>query len=599
MVAINVILLFSFTITISNAKRLAEAEENKQQQGDYKVLSSLEIKNKLESFESNFPDFVTLTTSQDLYGLQRAGGENDCPFDNDPGCLNYILTIEDTISHPRKSASYKSLPEVFISGCLHGDERVGPTSAVEAAEVLLHTAECQSLLFKNSTDTKCGEDLKEKYAMDDKTREWLARLVSTRRIIIVPTANALGYFRNVRDEDGIDPNRDFPYDKEPKKCMETIAARTVNEIFRDHMIQMALTFHAGMEVIAYEWGAAPFLSNLSPDDKAQSQISSAYSRFAGSFPGVKNYDVGTMNDKVYYVNGGMEDWAYAASWDHDNVKPCTPNTYGGYDTSKTQYHPGTLRMFNTLVEASDLKTPAAKMVGNRQTLFSNSNGNGGFGNGHLARNVRLSLLMVDIVQPYVSIRAINSKTLHDIIPKQKQTQGILTSQTINIPVTQPTTEITWDVGGSITVDETFIIHTSINQYKPATLNRFIQRLSSSSSSKRQTPTFQFQKSQSYSGVTKWHQDYNSSNEENSSFSTTISLSPHYKNGVIIHAVAKVDQGWINNRMKIKPNLPPQSHVVNSRTNMSWNYDNAGKIIKGKLYWVSEPIVVNIVDNSAI
>jgi hypothetical protein len=32
-----------------------------------------------------------------------------------------------------------------------------------------------------------------------------------------------------------------------------------------------------------------------------------------------------MNDVVYPVHGGMEDWGYAASWDTAYVTPCTPS----------------------------------------------------------------------------------------------------------------------------------------------------------------------------------------------------------------------------------------------------------------------------------
>ena len=72
--------------------------------------------------------------------------------------------------------------------------------------------------------------------IDDLHRQWLARLVSTRRIVVTPTTNALGYFRDERREDGINPNRDFPYDLEDfSLCMQTIAARTLNEIFQEHV----------------------------------------------------------------------------------------------------------------------------------------------------------------------------------------------------------------------------------------------------------------------------------------------------------------------------------------------------------------------------
>ena len=60
------------------------------------------------------------------------------------------------------------------------------------------------------------------------------------------------------------------------------------------MFQLALTFHGGMEVVAYEWGAPTWLDHFSPDDEAQSQIAAAYSRFGGGWSTSKPYNIGTM-----------------------------------------------------------------------------------------------------------------------------------------------------------------------------------------------------------------------------------------------------------------------------------------------------------------
>ena len=66
------------------------------------------------------------------------------------------------------------------------------------------------------------------------------------------------------------------------------------------------------QAIAYEWGAASHRDHhsRSPDENSQHQIASAMSNFAGKFPS-KHYPVGRMNDLVYPVSGGMEDWGYA------------------------------------------------------------------------------------------------------------------------------------------------------------------------------------------------------------------------------------------------------------------------------------------------
>jgi hypothetical protein len=88
--------------------------------------------------------------------------------------------------------------------------------------------------------------------------------------------------------------------------MQTIAGRTINEVFREHMFQLALTFHGGTEVVGYEWGAPSFLNMWSPDDAAQAAIARSYSTYGAGWARSKPYDVGTMNDKVYFVRGGME-----------------------------------------------------------------------------------------------------------------------------------------------------------------------------------------------------------------------------------------------------------------------------------------------------
>jgi hypothetical protein len=53
---------------------------------------------------------------------------------------------------------------------------------------------------------------------------WLARLVATRSLYIMPATNALGFYAGTREEAGIDPNRDFPYHQLPTQCMQVLAA---------------------------------------------------------------------------------------------------------------------------------------------------------------------------------------------------------------------------------------------------------------------------------------------------------------------------------------------------------------------------------------
>lgn len=288
-----------------------EAESVKQTESrQFELWEPKDIRETIKRWTVHYPKFIHATTAQEKYGLPTAGGSDDCPFDTEgPGCLNQIIWLQDFEAHPVDSKSSKRLPEVLWSGELHGDEQVGPTATLEAVDMLLEAAMCESMprmALKAVAGTweveversrACRDDLAQK-GIDHNHRRWLARLLTTRRLVVIPTANALGYYRKNREENNIDPNRDFPYDQDnPTKCMQTIAGRTLNEVFRDHMFQLSLTFHGGMEVVGYEWGA-PYWNRdsseprLSPDDTAQKQIAAAYSQYAGGWSTTRPYNYG-------------------------------------------------------------------------------------------------------------------------------------------------------------------------------------------------------------------------------------------------------------------------------------------------------------------
>jgi hypothetical protein len=249
---------------ILNSVRYNSFENAQSKIQKYQLWEPNEISETLLRWAEHYPDLIRVTTAQDAYGLPTAGGKDDCPFDREVnGCLNYIVTLQDFKAHPEGSDSSNRLPEVFWSGELHGDERIGPTSVLEATQLLLDAASCEylpSIEILNSGNKAimdheiesaetCRRELLEA-GIGDTHRKWLSRLITTRRIIIIPTANALGYFQVNREENNVDPNRDFPYDvTDPTKCMRTIAGRSINEVFREHMFQLSLTFHGGMEEI--------------------------------------------------------------------------------------------------------------------------------------------------------------------------------------------------------------------------------------------------------------------------------------------------------------------------------------------------------------
>ena len=46
---------------------------------------------------------------------------------------------------------------------------------------------------------------------------WVRRLVDNRVVLVMPMTNAIGVNDRRREELGIDPNRDFPYDQQPSQ----------------------------------------------------------------------------------------------------------------------------------------------------------------------------------------------------------------------------------------------------------------------------------------------------------------------------------------------------------------------------------------------
>ncbi|CAB9498921.1 Zinc carboxypeptidase [Seminavis robusta] len=584
----------------------------------YQLWEPKHIKDQLFEWAEYFPEFVRLTNAQDQYGLPTAGNEHDCPYDDDvPGCRNYIMTLQDYEKHPEGSDSSNRLPEVFWSGELHGNERVGPTAVMQATHLLLLAASCQAKprhfdtsrhSFNEKTadwasQKKAAKDcrllLEKEHGMDDAHRQWLARILSTRRIVVVPTANALGYYMNLREELRNDPNRDFPYDVEnAKDCMKTIAGRTLNEIFREHMFQLSLTFHAGMEVVGYEWGAPTWMGHLSPDDTAQATIGRAYSEYGGTFKGSTPYNYGTMNDLVYYVRGGFEDWAYAGSWDPDRVIACQPTTHGGYDAAKTKYDNSTLRVFNMLVETSNRKIPPASTLGTSKDVFNNKTA----GNGHVSRNIRLSLMASDVVQPYVAMVGVNELTLTDDVVPMVQDEGRSCQDTkaVMVPGNNNVT-YRWTVGGAFDIDSTELWYAKWDDV-PADVLDCVQNTPSRENLEQHFTKATLLGPSSGTGFFSHQGPVPAPQGKKKEalgpvFSGTMDVSSfHTHDKLVVLATARVDQNWQTMPADYAPKLPPQSHIVNARTNPDWHHQLPdGKVIQGRLDWFSIPLTVVVGD----
>ena len=123
----------------------------------------------IQSLANQFPHLASAYTTQQRFGLPSAGR-----CDGEP-CQVWVLEVTHQASLSRNAER----PDVLVSGALHGDERVGPLATLELARWLLL-----------------------RYERD----AWARRLVHTRRLLLVPAANAVGYHRGLRNELENDPS---------------------------------------------------------------------------------------------------------------------------------------------------------------------------------------------------------------------------------------------------------------------------------------------------------------------------------------------------------------------------------------------------------
>jgi len=209
-----------------------------------------------------------------------------------------------------------------------------------------------------------------------------------------------------------------------------------------------------MRAISYEWGSPNAKKNYSPDDGVLLPLGQNMRKYSSGdfYP-----KADAMNPLVYPVKGGMEDWAYASSWDKTPgwVNPCTPKTYtemGVYPKSKTTYTTDMLRTLNLLIETNSAKTPNQNILGAVHQILRPKNA-GGNSDGDISRNVRLMLMTTDLVRPYV--RWSDDFTNDDTI-LQKFWNRAIAGANQRKETFRPGDSITlkWEVGGALQVDDT-------------------------------------------------------------------------------------------------------------------------------------------------
>jgi hypothetical protein len=279
-----------------------------------------------------------------------------------------------------------------------------------------------------------------------------------------------------------------------------------------------------------------------------------------------------MTGTVYPVTGGMEDWAYSGSWEGFPIitQPCKPKTYGGYNPEKTLYdknYKDALKSIMFLLEVSQEKIPEQKLLGRRnvdclinirQNAFFNKIAHNkrkcldGLIDGYVPRIIRLSLLLIDILQPYVNYKY------------AKKDQNLF---------------LEWAVGGSIKVDETFILYDFFNEMPD---KNFIKSIYAEKNPKNTQNQSLKKITDTKKGKAIWEKNYSSKDFFNFTFEK-----PNQSGKYLVFVIyAKVDQDW-GKQIRPDPQVPPQTHVSNIRINDQYSAKNNNFEISGLLYYKSK------------
>ena len=282
----------------------------------------------------------------------------------------------------------KTLPTILIIAGIHGNEVTGTNAIFRLFDLILK----------------------------DKHRDptW-NNVLQNLRVIFLPLVNPNGYYNKTREETQIvdskpvkiDPNRDFNWDK-PEKCFATLAGQMINHVFKDNLVLGTLTFHGGTNNLTFPWGTFVHLKHsFSPDHVAFENVVEMLKSSAGQNKSLNiiEYQTGTMEELVYDVKGGYEDWAYGASFEPKNLHFECLSKESRYTRSFLESEPNTNRAFVYLIEAGKEKMPREGTLGNELAAVDKSQAQAVVGN--VSRNMLLIKQFLEVMRPFVQIQSIS------------------------------------------------------------------------------------------------------------------------------------------------------------------------------------------------
>ena len=246
---------------------------------------------------------------------------------------------------------------------------------------------------------------------------------------------------------------------------------------------------------------------------------------------------------------------------------------------------------NFLVETSDNKNPPESTYGTRQSVFEPSDREN---NGHISRNMRLALMMTEMVKPY--IRFIDES---DLILKSN-------TNTFENDRMLLAHQFRWDVGGAFMVDETNLVWAKwpSEAYEGMSCHCFTENYYRFGETHAvDTTKLKLKVVNSIkNSPTRWinQPDYTIKKRFLGQFSASLPIGNDGinigdGNEIVVFARAAVDEAWGKENLgNAHPQVPPQTHFVQGRINRSWygESDDGCHRVQGKRWFYSAPICIS-------
>ena len=289
--------------------------------------------------------------------------------------------------------------------------------------------------------------------------------------------------------------------------------------------------------------------------------------------------MGSSNDVVYPVHGGMEEWGYAASWFNQHNPVHTVPAACDHNQSVV-VTPTSHRCLTFLVETTDIKTPVQKLLGDSARLFATPVPKEGQ---YVPIVMRQALALMEAVRPYSVITA--SSTANHTLSVRWLVGGCFEVDDTRIVAIPATPEI------EAIMDETYA-RGDLRDEEYALLLSAVRSPLHSSSQAGVSPLH----SSSQTGVSPLQNPLPSvdlSDDRNRLyFNATLPLP---SGSFLVVAVSGVDAYMDRVKENVNPNVPPQSLFVSLRRNAAWRSEE--RVLRGRELVLSRPIRVVIADRT--